>query len=86
MVVNSLMEKYPNTDKVAFRLLIGGAVVGVNPKINNMNKAYEVAKYDFVLISDSGIRSELQFVNLLFIKCSSYSERRYTSGYDEFYD
>ncbi|XP_018332289.1 ceramide glucosyltransferase [Agrilus planipennis] len=53
MLVNSLMEKYPSIDT---RLFLGGSDVGVNPKINNMNKAYEAAAYDFILVSDSGIR------------------------------
>lgn len=54
MLVNSLIEKYPKVDAKVF---IGGSDVGVNPKINNMHKAYEAASYEFVLISDSGIRS-----------------------------
>nr|CAD7452363.1 unnamed protein product [Timema tahoe] len=53
MLVRSLMKKYPNVDS---RLFTGGASVGVNPKINNMYPGYMAAKYDMLLISDSGIR------------------------------
>nr|CAD7255713.1 unnamed protein product [Timema shepardi] len=53
MLARSLMKKYPNVDS---RLFTGGASVGVNPKINNMYPAYMAAKYDMLLISDSGIR------------------------------
>lgn len=55
MLVNSLREKYPKVDT---KLFVGGSDVGVNPKINNMHKAYEEANYEFILISDSGIRSK----------------------------
>nr|CAD7431508.1 unnamed protein product [Timema monikensis] len=55
MLARSLMKKYPNVDS---RLFTGGASVGVNPKINNMYPAYMAAKYDMLLISDSGIRSK----------------------------
>ncbi|XP_022915093.1 ceramide glucosyltransferase [Onthophagus taurus] len=53
MLVRSLMEKYPKVDA---KLYLGAGSVGVNPKINNMNKAYDAVSYEFVLISDSGIR------------------------------
>lgn len=55
LVVEQLFKKYPNADA---RLFVGGARVGVNPKINNMQPAYENMKYELVLISDSGIQMQ----------------------------
>lgn len=51
-IVRKLITKYVDIDA---RLFTGGADVGVNPKINNMQPAYEAAKYNLILISDSGI-------------------------------
>lgn len=53
MLVNSLIQKFPQVDA---RLFVGGLCVGVNPKINNMQPAYLAAKYPLLLVSDSGIR------------------------------
>ena len=32
--------------------------VGINPKVNNLNPAFNASSQELVLISDSGIRSE----------------------------
>lgn len=53
VLIKKLMDKYPTVDA---RLFLGGCRVGVNPKINNMYPAYEAAKHELILISDSGIR------------------------------
>lgn len=52
-LVEKLCKKYPNVDTSLF---VGGQVVGVNPKINNMQPGYIAAKHELILISDSGIR------------------------------
>lgn len=57
--VNCLLEKYPQVDA---RLFTGGSKVGVNPKINNMQPAYEASKYELVLVSDAGIRSKRRLI------------------------
>jgi ceramide glucosyltransferase len=53
-VAQQLINKYPKIDA---KIFVGGSKVGVNPKINNINPAYENAKYDFFLISDSSNRT-----------------------------
>ncbi|CAH0383655.1 unnamed protein product [Bemisia tabaci] len=53
MIVKKLIEKYPNVDS---KIFIGGANVGVNPKINNIITGYQAAKHELFLISDSSIR------------------------------
>ncbi|XP_054745404.1 ceramide glucosyltransferase-like isoform X2 [Anastrepha obliqua] len=52
-IVQSLMTKYPQVDA---SLYMGGTNVGVNPKINNMQPGYVAAKYELIMISDSGIK------------------------------
>ncbi|KAK3083877.1 hypothetical protein FSP39_004465, partial [Pinctada imbricata] len=53
MVVKALMEKYPKVDA---KIFIGIKHVGPNGKVNNMVKAYEAAKHDTIVISDSSIK------------------------------
>ncbi|CAG8742960.1 22402_t:CDS:2 [Racocetra persica] len=51
-VVQKLMKKFPKADA---RLIIGDRNVGVNPKINNIIRAYESVKYDIIWILDSNV-------------------------------
>ncbi|ESO97458.1 hypothetical protein LOTGIDRAFT_214304 [Lottia gigantea] len=53
LLVKSLIESYPKAD---VKLFIGLKHVGPNGKINNMIRAYEAAKHNLILISDSGIK------------------------------
>ena len=50
------------------QVFYGGEVVGVNPKINNMQPGYKSAKHELIMVSDSGIRSK-QFYALLIKEC-----------------
>ncbi|KAI9099385.1 glycosyl transferase family 21-domain-containing protein, partial [Phlyctochytrium arcticum] len=51
-VVRDLICKYPEVDA---RLFVGDVQAGVNPKINNMLRGYEDAKYDIVWVLDSNV-------------------------------
>lgn len=52
IIVEHLLMQYPHIDA---KLYIGGSSVGVNPKINNMQPAYQDARYELLLVSDSSI-------------------------------
>ena len=60
MYVDILRNKYPFVQSKVF---YGGESVSINPKINNMHPGYKAAIYEFILISDSGIRSKLIYFN-----------------------
>ncbi|KAG5444419.1 Ceramide glucosyltransferase [Clonorchis sinensis] len=51
-LVHRLQSIYPN---VPSRLIVAKKIYGINPKINNLQAGYEAARYDLLLISDSGI-------------------------------
>ncbi|KAJ3117733.1 hypothetical protein HDU96_005863 [Phlyctochytrium bullatum] len=51
-VVADLKEKYPHVDAT---MIIGDVNVGVNPKINNLVRSYNTAKYDIIWILDSNV-------------------------------
>ncbi|GAA6013065.1 hypothetical protein JCM8202_003005 [Rhodotorula sphaerocarpa] len=51
-IVKELCDRYPN---VQSKLIVGQEVVGVNPKINNLIRAYRAAEYDLVWVLDSNV-------------------------------
>ena len=53
-VVTKLLARYPNAQA---RLVVGDEQVGANPKVNNLVRPLTMARYDYVVISDSNIRA-----------------------------
>ncbi|ORX99571.1 hypothetical protein K493DRAFT_279503 [Basidiobolus meristosporus CBS 931.73] len=51
-VVKDIIAEHQHVDA---RLIIGEQLIGVNPKINNLIRAYNSAKYDIVWILDSNV-------------------------------
>ena len=61
-IVAELMDRYP---RIRARLVVGEVKVGVNPKVNNLVTAYEHARHDWLLISDSNVRVERDYLKRL---------------------
>lgn len=61
-VVRELIEQYPSTRAY---LAIGAVHVGPNPKVNNLVKTYQLAKNDVMLISDSNVRVDADYLTRL---------------------
>jgi ceramide glucosyltransferase len=58
-VVKKIQEKYPSRD---ITIAVEYCNEGLNPKVNNLIPAYKRAKYDLILISDSNVRVEKQYL------------------------
>ncbi|KAJ2797120.1 Ceramide glucosyltransferase [Coemansia guatemalensis] len=54
-IVHELMHQYPKTTA---RVLVGRDNVGINPKINNMLKAFDQAQNDLLWICDSNVYTD----------------------------
>ena len=79
-IVEKLIRKYPNipcklligkyNDRffTLHEFLLGGNDIGINPKINNMQKGYEQAKYEFIWICDAGIRAHSDTLNDMMLR------------------
>ncbi|RJR23051.1 MAG: glycosyltransferase [Nitrospiraceae bacterium] len=58
-VVKKVKEKYQSLD---ISIVVEYCDEGLNPKINNLMPAYKKAKYDLILISDSNVRAEKNYL------------------------
>ena len=64
-VVERLIADHPG---VAARLLVGDNRVSVNPKLNNVVKGWNAARYDFIVIADSNVLAPPDFLQRLFAR------------------
>jgi ceramide glucosyltransferase len=58
-VVRKIKEKYPSKD---ITIVVEHCNEGLNPKVNNLMPAYKRAKYDLILVSDSNVRVEKDYL------------------------
>lgn len=58
-VVRKIKERYPSKD---ITIVVEYCDEGLNPKVNNLIPAYKRAKYDLILISDSNVRVEKDYL------------------------
>jgi ceramide glucosyltransferase len=61
-VISELIRRHP---EVPARLLIGDIQIGPNPKINNLIRGYREARHDWLVISDSNVRVQPDFLKRL---------------------
>lgn len=58
-VVSKIKDKYPSKD---ITIVVEHCNEGLNPKVNNLIPAYAKAKYGLILISDSNVRVEKNYL------------------------
>ncbi len=59
-VVSKIKEKYPSKE---ITIVVEHCNEGLNPKVNNLIPAYKRAKYGLILISDSNVRVEKDYLS-----------------------
>ena len=58
-VAEKIKNKFPNKN---ITLLVERCNAGLNPKVNNLIPAYKIARHDYILISDSNVRVEKNYL------------------------
>ena len=61
-VAKKVQDKYPDRD---ISLIVEKCNVGLNPKVNNLIPAYKKARHPYILISDSNVMVEQNYLNEL---------------------
>ncbi|MCG6551132.1 MAG: glycosyltransferase [Candidatus Magnetominusculus sp. LBB02] len=59
-VVKKIQDKYHCSKDIS--IIVEPCNAGLNPKVNNLIPAYKHAKYDLILISDSNVRVERDYL------------------------
>ena len=76
--VSRLRKEFPEAD---IEVVVSKNRIGYNPKVNNMANAYPFAKYDLLLMSDSDIRVQPDFLKNMVAPFSDPSVGLVTSFY-----
>jgi ceramide glucosyltransferase len=67
-IVERLMARY---QAIEARLLIGDDQISANPKLNNLEKGWDAARYDWVVMSDSNVLLPPDYLQCLFARWTS---------------
>jgi ceramide glucosyltransferase len=62
-IVQRLIREH---SEVPARLLVGGAERGLNPKLDNLMKAWDVARHDWIVLADSNVLIPPDYLDRLF--------------------
>jgi len=66
-VIRKLMTDFPDKD---IDLVIDGSVIGENPKVNNLSNMYRKAKHEVIVLVDSDVRVEANYLTSIVAELS----------------
>lgn len=64
-LVRKLMAQYPD---IPCRLLVGNKLISPNPKLNNLVKGWQAARYDWIVMTDSNVLIPEDYIARLFAR------------------